>query len=124
MSDNHGPFNQAHRFTLCQRDIPVRNNDDVQALVRSVVDKWGRVDVLVNNAGITSEALMLRTSEEVFTDVMNTNLKGPFNMVKAVLKHMMEQRKGHIINISSYAGIKGKQGLSAYYPQRSSRILS
>jgi len=100
----------------------VRNNDDVQALVKSVVDKWGRVDVLVNNAGITREALLLRTSDEVFTDVINTNLKGPFNMTKAVYKQMLKQRKGHIVNISSYAGIKGKQGLSAYASSKAALI--
>ncbi len=92
----------------------VANNDDVQALVKNVIDTWGRVDVLVNNAGITKEALLIKTSEEIFTDVVNTNLKGPFNMTRAVVKHMMKQGKGHIINISSYAGIKGKPGLSAY----------
>jgi len=92
----------------------VRSNNDVEALIKSVIDKWGRVDVLVNNAGITKESLMIKTSEEIFTDVVNTNLKGPFNMTKAVVKHMMKQRRGHIINISSYTGIKGKPGLSAY----------
>jgi len=100
----------------------VRYNSDVQALVKNVVDKWGRVDVLVNNAGITKEALLLKTSEEFFTDVMNTNLKGPFNVTKAVARHMIKQRKGHIINISSYAGIKGKQGLSAYASSKAALI--
>ncbi len=100
----------------------VRDNNQVQAFVKSVVDKWGRVDVLVNNAGITREALLLKTSEEVFTDVMNTNLKGPFNVTKAVAMHMIKQRKGHIINISSYAGIKGKQGLSAYATSKAALI--
>ena len=92
----------------------MRDNNDVQDIIKSVLDKWGRVDVLVNNAGITKESLMIKTSEEIFTDVMNTNLKGPFNMTKAVVSHMIKQKKGHIVNISSYAGIKGKQGLSAY----------
>jgi 3-oxoacyl-[acyl-carrier protein] reductase len=92
----------------------VRDNNQVQAFVKNVVDKWGRVDVLVNNAGITREALLIKTSEEIFTDVMNTNLNGPFYMTKAVAKHMIKQKAGHIVNISSYAGIKGKEGLSAY----------
>ena len=100
----------------------VRNNDDVQALVKSVINKWGRVDVLVNNAGITKESLLLKTSEEVFSDVMNTNLKGTFYMMKAVARYMMKQRKGHIINISSYAGINGKQGLSAYASSKAALI--
>ncbi len=92
----------------------VRVNNDVQAFVKNVVDKWGRVDVLVNNAGITKEALLIKTSEEIFTDVMNTNLNGPFYAMKAVARHMMKQKAGHIVNISSYAGIRGKEGLSAY----------
>lgn len=92
----------------------VRDNNDVQAFVKDVVDKWGRVDVLVNNAGITKEALLIKTSEEVFTDVMSTNLNGPFYAMKAVARHMMKQKAGHIVNISSYAGIRGKEGLSAY----------
>ncbi len=92
----------------------VRNNDGVKDLVKSVIDTWGRIDVLVNNAGITEESLLISTSGEVFADVMNTNLKGPMNMTKAVARHMMKQKRGHIINISSYAGTKGKQGLSAY----------
>ncbi len=100
----------------------VRNNDDVKTLVKSVIDKWGRVDVLVNNAGITKESLMIKTSEEVFTDIINANLKGPFNLTKAVTKHMMKQRKGHIINMSSYAGITGKQGLSAYASSKAALV--
>ena len=100
----------------------VRESNNVQSFVESVVDKWGRVDVLVNNAGITRESLLIKTSEDVFTDVMNTNLKGPFNVTKAVAKHMIKQRKGHIVNISSYAGIKGKQGLSAYASSKAALI--
>jgi 3-oxoacyl-[acyl-carrier protein] reductase len=92
----------------------VRNKDETESLVKSVMDKWGRVDVLVNNAGITNESLLIKTSEEVFTDVMQTNLKGPFHMTKAVGRQMMKQRRGHIVNIASYTGIKGKEGLSAY----------
>jgi len=100
----------------------VCNNDDVKAFVKSVVDKWGRVDVLVNNAGITREALLIKTSGEIFTDVMNTNLKGPFNVTKAVVRHMIKQRKGHVVNISSYAGLKGKPGLSAYASSKAALI--
>ncbi|UCH80421.1 MAG: SDR family NAD(P)-dependent oxidoreductase [Nitrospiraceae bacterium] len=92
----------------------LRNKDEAEMLVKSVVDKWDMVDVLVNNAGITNESLLIKTSEEVFTDVMHTNLKGPFHMTKAVGRQMMKQRRGHIVNIASYAGIKGKEGLSAY----------
>ncbi len=97
---------------VCQADV--RKADEVKTMVDNVMKKWGRVDVLVNNAGITKESLMIKTSEEDFSRVIDTNLKGPFNLIHAVGRHMMKQKSGHIINISSYAGIKGKSGLSAY----------
>lgn len=88
--------------------------EEVGLLVDNVISKWGMVDVLVNNAGITKESLLLRTSEKDFDDVINTNLKGPFHLIRAVLGKSMKKNGGHIINVSSYAGIKGKEGLSAY----------
>ncbi len=100
----------------------VRNSGNMHALVKSVIDKWGRADVLVNNAGITKESLLIKTSGEIFEDVINTNLKGPFNLIKAVSRHMIKQRKGHIINISSYVGLKGKKGLSAYASSKAALI--
>ncbi|RJQ51191.1 MAG: 3-oxoacyl-ACP reductase FabG [Nitrospiraceae bacterium] len=92
----------------------VRDFNQVKLLIDAVVKQWGTIDVLVNNAGITREALMLKTSEKDFDELMNTNLKGPFNFIRAVTPFMLKQKSGHIINISSIAGIKGKAGLSAY----------
>jgi 3-oxoacyl-[acyl-carrier protein] reductase len=92
----------------------VANFVEIESLVDNVIGKWGRIDVLVNNAGITKEALLIKTSGDDFDEVINTNLKGCFNLIRAVGHHMMNQKSGHIINISSYAGIKGKKGLSAY----------
>ncbi len=100
----------------------VGNMDQVKNLVDEAVKQWGRVDVLVNNAGITKESLLLRTSEQDFDDIINTNLKGPFNFARAVGRHMMKQKSGHIINISSYAGVKGKAGLSAYSASKAGLI--
>ena len=88
--------------------------NEVKTLVNDVINKWGRIDVLINNAGITKEALLIKTSEKDFDDVVNTNLKGPFNFIRTVGRHMMKQKSGHIINVSSFAGVKGKEGLSAY----------
>ncbi|HDH53796.1 MAG TPA: SDR family NAD(P)-dependent oxidoreductase [Nitrospirae bacterium] len=88
--------------------------NEVKTLVNDVINKWGRIDVLINNAGITKEALLIKTSEKDFDDVINTNLKGPFNFIRTVGRHMMKQKSGHIINVSSFAGVKGKEGLSAY----------
>lgn len=92
----------------------VRKLDEVKASVDEVVKKWGRIDLLINNAGITKESLLLKTSEEDFDEVIDTDLKGPFNFTRTAARYMLKQKSGHIINISSYAGLKGKEGLSAY----------
>lgn len=100
----------------------VRNFDEVNTPVEEIIKRWGRIDVLVNNAGITKEALLLKTSEKDFDEVIAVNLKGPFNFIRAVAPYMMKQKSGHIINISSIAGIKGKQGLSAYSASKAGLI--
>ena len=92
----------------------VRNPEEAKACVDKVIDKWGRIDLLINNAGITKESLLIRTSEEDYDEVIETDLKGPFIFSKVAARYMMKQKSGHIINISSYAGLKGKEGLSAY----------
>lgn len=92
----------------------VRNFEEVKSLVDEVISRWGRIDVCVNNAGITKEALLIKTSEKEFKEVIDTNLKGTFNVMRAAVPFMVKQKSGHIINISSIAGIKGKAGLSAY----------
>ncbi len=100
----------------------VRVFDEVRVLVDEVIKKWGRIDVLVNNAGVTREALLLKTSEKDFDEVVDTNLKGPFNFIHAVAPFMTEKKGGHIINISSIAGLKGKAGLPAYSASKSGLI--
>jgi len=92
----------------------VRDFNEVKALVDEIVQKWGRIDLLVNNAGIVKEALLLKTSEDDFDEVVSVNLKGAFNFMRAVSRHMIRQKSGHIINIGSIAGMKGRAGLSAY----------
>ncbi|NOZ69902.1 MAG: SDR family NAD(P)-dependent oxidoreductase [Deferribacteres bacterium] len=92
----------------------VRDSGEVAALVDEVIKKWGGIDVLVNNAGITKEALLIRTTERDFDEVMDTNLRGAFNLIRAVAPRMIERKSGHIINISSIAGIRGREGLAAY----------
>jgi len=96
------------------RQADVRNFNEVKSLVDEVVKQGGGIDVLVNNAGITKEALLMKTTEKDFDMVMDTNLKGAFNFMRAVTPHMVKQKSGHIISISSFAGLKGKAGLSAY----------
>ncbi|MBI5665849.1 MAG: SDR family NAD(P)-dependent oxidoreductase [Nitrospirae bacterium] len=100
----------------------VRVKHEVETLVDDVIKAWGRIDVLVNNAGVTKEALLLKTSEQDFDSIMNTNLKGPFNFTRAVSPYMTKQKSGHIINISSYAGVKGKEGLSVYSASKAGLI--
>jgi len=82
--------------------------------VTAVVAEFGTVDVLVNNAGITKDTLLMRMSEEQWDQVINANLKSVFNLTKAVQKPMLKQRKGSIINMSSVVGVKGNAGQANY----------
>jgi len=83
-------------------------------LVNSVVAAFGTIDVLVNNAGITRDTLLMRMSEAQWDEVMNANLKSVFNLTKAVQRPMLKARKGSIINMSSVVGVKGNAGQSNY----------
>jgi 3-oxoacyl-[acyl-carrier protein] reductase len=82
--------------------------------VKGVLDAWGSLDVLVNNAGITRDGLLLRMSEDDWDSVVNTNLKSVFNFCKAAYRPMMKQRSGHIINLSSIVGMVGNAGQTNY----------
>ena len=90
------------------------NFDAAHKLVADVLDEFGSIDVLVNNAGITKDGLLMRMSEEDFDRVMDINMKSVFNMTKAVLRTMLKQRKGSIINMSSVVGVKGNAGQANY----------
>ncbi|MEK3734516.1 3-oxoacyl-[acyl-carrier-protein] reductase [Paenibacillus sp. FSL M8-0334] len=83
-------------------------------LIKQVLDAFGRIDILVNNAGITRDNLIMRMKEEEFDQVIETNLKGVFNCLKAVTRPMMKQRYGRIINISSVVGALGNPGQANY----------
>lgn len=85
-----------------------------QELVKSVLADFGKIDILVNNAGITKDNLLLRISEEDFDKVIEVNLKSVFNMTKAVIRPMLKQRSGSIINMSSVVGVKGNAGQANY----------
>ncbi|MDR3288386.1 MAG: 3-oxoacyl-[acyl-carrier-protein] reductase [Peptococcaceae bacterium] len=97
---------------LCQADIS--QAADVERLVKTVMNKYEKIDILINNAGITRDRLLLRMTEEDWDAVLSTNLKGVFLCTKAVSKSMLKQRSGVIINISSIVGIKGNAGQANY----------
>lgn len=90
------------------------NYEASQEFVQQVIDAFGTVDILVNNAGITRDNLLMRISEEDFDKVIEVNLKSVFNLTKAVIRPMMKQRNGSIINMSSVVGVKGNAGQTNY----------
>jgi|TARA_B110000093_G_scaffold182983_1_gene231453 3-oxoacyl-[acyl-carrier protein] reductase len=87
---------------------------DAESLVKDVLEAFGTIDIVVNNAGITDDTLLIRMSEEQWDRVINVNLKSCFNLTKAVLKTMLKARFGSIINISSVVGVQGNAGQANY----------
>lgn len=83
-------------------------------MVKQAINKFGKIDVLVNNAGITKDGLLMRMKEEDFDKVINVNLKGTFNITKNVIPYMMKQKSGKIVNISSVVGVAGNAGQCNY----------
>lgn len=92
----------------------VSNFDDAQNMIEEIINKFGNIDVLVNNAGITKDMLLMRMKKEDFEQVIDVNLIGTFNVTKNVVPYMMKKRKGRIINISSVVGISGNAGQTNY----------
>ena len=92
----------------------ISNFSDVQNVIDKVINYYGNIDILINNAGITKDSLILRMKEEDWDTVVDVNLKGCFNTVKAVVKQMIRNKKGSIINISSIIGLIGNAGQTNY----------
>ncbi len=92
----------------------VKSSSDVISMIDLIVARWGQIDILINNAAINTDSLLVRAKKEDWDDIIDTNLTGPFHTIRAVSKYMMKKRRGHIINISSYVGLKGHAGQSAY----------
>jgi len=104
----------AHGVTVkCYRS-DASDYQQAEDLVKTVLDDFGQVDVLVNNAGITRDNLMLRMSEAQWDEVINTNLKSVFNLTKHILRPMLKARGGSIINMSSIVGMTGNAGQANY----------
>ncbi len=96
--------------------------EESDKLVQRVLEDFGGVDVLINNAGITKDNLLMRMGEEDFDSVIEINLKSVFNMTKAVQRTMLKQRKGSIINMSSVVGVKGNAGQTNYAASKAGMI--
>lgn len=92
----------------------VSNFNECEKMVTSAIEKFGKIDTLVNNAGITRDNLLMRMKEEDFDKVISINLKGTFNLTKLVTPYMMKKREGRIVNISSVVGVMGNAGQSNY----------
>ena len=92
----------------------VSNGDEVQAMIKEVLNEFGQLDILVNNAGITRDNLLMRMKDSEWDDVIDTNLKGVFLCTKAVTRQMMKQRNGRFINITSVVGVSGNAGQANY----------
>ena len=98
------------------------NFDETHEVVKQVVEDFGRIDVLVNNAGITKDGLMMRMSEAQWDAVINVNLKSAFNFIHAVTPVMAKQRSGSIINMSSVVGVSGNAGQCNYSASKAGMI--
>ncbi len=103
---------------LGQRSIAMKVNvvdfKDVEQMVETIVERFGRVDLLINNAGITRDRLILRMTEEDWDAVLDVNLKGTFNCTKAAIRHMSKQKSGKIVSIASVTGEMGNPGQANY----------
>ncbi len=92
----------------------VTSYEECEKMAKDAINQFGKIDVLVNNAGVTKDSLLLRMKEEDFDTVINVNLKGTFNVTKACIPYMMKKKSGKIVNISSVVGISGNSGQANY----------
>jgi 3-oxoacyl-[acyl-carrier protein] reductase len=116
--------NEIHSFGgeafSCQADV--RISADIEKMISDTVQRWGSLDILVNNAGMTRDGLILRMTEKDWDDVLATNLTGPFRCVRAASEIMVGQKHGHIMNVSSITGVKGREGQANYAASKSGLI--
>ena len=112
--------NQKFVASAASCDISITHN--VTELVKDIIEKHGRIDILINNAGITSDNLLMRMSEDDWDNVLNVNLKAAFTAIKAASRTMIKQRSGRIINISSVVGLMGNAGQVNYAASKAGLI--
>ena len=109
------------RRAICVK-ADISNSESAAELIKNAAEEFGRIDILVNNAGVTKDNLMMRISDEDWDFVLNTNLKGAFNCIKASMRTMMKQRIGSIINITSIVGEIGNPGQANYSASKAGLI--
>ena len=107
-------FQEGNNIEVLFVKADVTDFNSCENMVKQAIEKFGKIDVLVNNAGITKDGLLMRMKEEDFDKVINVNLKGTFNVTKNVVPYMMKQKNGRIVNISSVVGVIGNAGQCNY----------
>ena len=102
--------------------VDVKKASNIDIITKNIVEKWGKIDILINNAGITKDKLLIKMKEEDWDEVININLKGAFNFTKHVIPNMLKNKFGKIINITSVVGIKGNAGQANYCSSKAGLI--
>ena len=110
------------KFVASAVSCDISSTNNVTELVKDIIEKHGRIDILINNAGITSDNLLMRMSEDDWDNVLNVNLKAAFTAIKAASLTMIKQRSGRIINISSVVGLMGNAGQVNYAASKAGLI--
>ncbi len=115
-------INAVHAGAACAYAVDVADRAASTALCETILKEFGRVDILVNNAGVTRDGLAMRMSEEDWDVVIDTNLKGAFNFMQGIMRSLIKQRSGRIINIASVAGLMGNAGQANYAASKAGLI--
>lgn len=115
-------FQEMYQRKMLAVKVNVADLESSKEMVEQVISEFGRIDILVNNAGITRDTLIMRMSEEDWDLVININLKGAFNCSKSVIRQMVKQRYGRIVNISSVSGLAGQVGQTNYSASKAGLI--
>ena len=110
------------KFNASAASCDISDSNNVTELVKDIIEKHGRIDILINNAGITRDNLLMRMSENDWNEVVNVNLKAAFTAIKAASRSMIKQRSGRIINISSVVGLIGNAGQVNYAASKAGLI--
>ena len=112
----------AQKFIATAESCDISDSKNVTELVKKIIEKHGRIDILINNAGITRDNLLMRISDDDWNEVINVNLKAAFTAIKSASRTMIKQRYGRIINISSVVGLMGNAGQANYAASKAGLI--